>query len=65
MPIRIHLDNESKAKAYGSFSHHQTLDKNIPFKVSGLAGLPSTHLMNLNMFMNAIKTELDADVGQQ
>jgi len=65
MPIRIHLDNESKAKAYGSFGHHQTLDKNIPFKVSNLAGLPSTHLMNLNMFMNAIKKELDEDVAKQ
>lgn len=65
MPIRIHLDNESKSKAYGSFGHHQTLDKNIPFKVSNLAGLPSTHLMNLNMFMNAIKKELDEDVAKQ
>lgn len=59
MPIRICLDNESKAKAYGAFGHHQTLDKNIPFRVSGLAGMPATHLMNLNMMMHAIKTELD------
>lgn len=59
MPIRFCLDKESKAKAYGSFGHHQTLDKNVPFRVSGLAGMPATHLMNLNMMMHAIKPELD------
>lgn len=59
MPDTICLDNISKAKSYGSFVHHQTLDKNIPFRVSGLAGMPATHLMNLNMMFHAIKPELD------
>lgn len=59
MPIRICLDNESKAKAYGGFGHHQTLDKNIPFRVSNMSSQPATHLMNLNMLMHAIKKELD------
>lgn len=65
MPVRVHLDNESKAKAYGSFGHHQTLDKNVPFRVSNLAAMPATHMMNLNMFFNAIKPELDGEYEQQ
>ena len=64
MPIRIALDNESRAKAYGSFGHHQTLDKNIPFRVSGLSAMPATHMMNLNMFFHAIKKELDDGLKQ-
>lgn len=50
------FDNESKAKAYGGFGHHQTLDKNIPFRVGGYAGQAATNLMNLNTLM--AQTEL-------
>lgn len=46
------MDNESKAKAYGGWGHHQTLDRHVPYRISGYAGLPSTVLMNLNVFMN-------------
>ena len=49
------FDNESKAKAYGGFGHHQVLDKNIPFKVGGYAGQTSTNLMNLNTLMSQEK----------
>lgn len=45
------FDNESKAKAYGGFGHHQTLDKNIPFRVGDYAGQAATNLMNLNTLM--------------
>lgn len=45
------LDLESKAKAYGSFGHHQVLDKNIPFKVSKYAGQTATNLMNMNTLL--------------
>ena len=45
------FDNESKAKAYGGFGHHQVLDKNIPFRVGGYAGQAATNLMNLNTLM--------------
>jgi len=45
------VDNESKAKAYGSFGHHQTLDKNALFKVSKYAGQTATNLMNLNTLL--------------
>ena len=44
-------DNESKAKAYGAFGHHQVLDKNKPFTVSKYAGQTATNLMNLNTLM--------------
>lgn len=54
--VIVHIDNESKAKAYGSFGHHQTLDKNSLFKVSKYAGQTATNLMNLNMLM--LQTEL-------
>lgn len=50
------FDNESKAKAYGGFGHHQTLDKNVPFRVGGYAGQAATNLMNLNTLM--AQTEL-------
>jgi len=49
-------DNESKAKAYGGFGHHQVLDKNIPFKVSRYAGQTATVNMNLNTLL--LQTEL-------
>jgi hypothetical protein len=52
------VDNESKAKAYGSFGHHQTLDRNIPFKVGDYAGQAATNLMNLNTLMS--QTEIMA-----
>lgn len=45
------FDNESKAKAYGGFGHHQTLDKNIPFRVGDYAGQTATNLMNINTLM--------------
>ncbi|MNT95818.1 hypothetical protein D3C72_2377720 [compost metagenome] len=44
-------DNESKAKAYGAWGHHQTLDRNIPFTVGDYAGQAATNLMNLNTLM--------------
>lgn len=49
--IVLLVDNESKAKAYGGFGHHQVLDKNIPFKVGDYAGQAATNLMNLNTLM--------------
>lgn len=51
MYVLFLLDNESKAKAYGSLGHHQMLDKNVPFKVSKYAGQTATNLMNLNTMM--------------
>jgi hypothetical protein len=51
MYIVVLADNESKAKAYGGFGHHQVLDKNIPFRVGGYAGQAATNLMNLNTLM--------------
>lgn len=45
------FDNESKAKAYGGWGHHQVLDKNTPFKVGNYSGQTSTNLMNLNTLM--------------
>lgn len=45
------IDNESKAKAYGSFGHHQTLDKNGLFKVSKYAGQTATNMMNANTLL--------------
>lgn len=45
------FDNESKAKAYGGWGHHQTLDRNAPFKVGDYAGQTATNLMNLNTLM--------------
>lgn len=45
------FDLESKAKAYGGFGHQQTLDKNIPFRVSSYAGQTTTNLMNVNTMM--------------
>lgn len=51
MYVLFLLDNESKAKSYGSFGHHQTLDKNTPFKVSKYAGQTATNLMNLNTLL--------------
>ncbi len=56
MYVLFLLDNESKAKAYGAFGHHQTLDKNVPFKVSRYAGQTATNLMNLNTLL--MQTEL-------
>jgi len=50
------FDNESKARAYGGFGHHQVLDKNVPFKVGDYAGQTATNLMNLNTLMK--QTEL-------
>lgn len=50
------FDNESKARAYGGFGHHQVLDKNVPFKVGDYAGQAATNLMNLNTLMQ--QTEL-------
>jgi hypothetical protein len=49
--ITFPMDNESKAKAYGGWGHHQTLDRHVPYRISGYAGLPSTVLMNLNTMM--------------
>jgi len=54
--IVLVFDNESKARAYGGFGHHQTLDKNIPFRVGDYAGQAATNLMNLNTLM--AQTEL-------
>jgi len=51
MYIVLIFDNESKAKAYGGFGHHQTLDKNVPFRVGDYAGQAATNLMNLNTMM--------------
>lgn len=51
------IDNESKAKAYGAFGHHQTLDRNTPFKVSRYAGQTVTNLMNMNTMM--MQTPID------
>lgn len=51
MYLVLMLDNESKAKAYGSFGHHQMLDANQPFKIGRYAGQPATNLMNLNTLM--------------
>ena len=45
------IDNESKAKAYGAWGHHQTLDRNTPFKVSRYAGQTVTTQMNLNTML--------------
>jgi hypothetical protein len=45
------MDNESKAKAYGGWGHHQTLDRHTPYRISRYAGMPSTVLMNLNSLM--------------
>lgn len=45
------FDNESKAKAYGGWGHHQTLDRNVLFKVGDYAGQTATNLMNLNTLM--------------
>ena len=56
MYIVFIFDNESKAKAYGGFGHHQSLDKNIPFRVSPYAGQAATNLMNFNTLM--IQSEL-------
>jgi len=50
--VVVLVDNESKAKAYGSFGHHQTLDRNIPFRVGDYAGQTATNLMNLNTLMH-------------
>jgi len=49
--IVLMADNESKAKAYGAWGHHQTLDRNIPFTVGDYAGQAATNLMNLNTLM--------------
>lgn len=45
------IDNESKAKAYGAWGHHQVLDRNVPFKVSRYAGQTVTTQMNLNTML--------------
>ena len=50
--VVIMVDNESKAKAYGAFGHHQVLDRNIPFRVGDYAGQAATNLMNLNTLMS-------------
>lgn len=47
------VDNESKARSYGGWGHHQVLDKHVPFKVGGYSGQVSTSLMNLNTLMNS------------
>ena len=46
------VDNESKAKAYGGWGHHQTLDRNNPFRVGDYASQTATNLMNLNTLMH-------------
>lgn len=46
------MDNESKAKAYGGWGHHQTMDRNTPFKVGDYAGQTATNLINLNTLMH-------------
>ena len=53
--IVLLVDNESKAKAYGGFGHHQSLDRNIPFKVGGYSGQAATNLMNLNTMMQQVE----------
>lgn len=50
--VVVLIDNESKAKAYGGWGHHQTLDRNTPFKVGDYAGQTATNLMNLNTLMH-------------
>lgn len=50
--VVVLVDNESKAKAYGGWGHHQTLDRNQPFKVGDYAGQTATNLMNLNTLMH-------------
>lgn len=50
--VVVLVDNESKAKAYGGWGHHQTLDRNNPFKVGDYAGQTATNLMNLNTLMH-------------
>jgi len=46
------MDNESKAKAYGGWGHHQAMDRNTPFKVGDYAGQTATNLINLNTLMH-------------
>lgn len=55
--IVVLVDNESKAKAFGGWGHHQTLDRNNLFKVGDYAGQTATNLFNLNtlMMQSAIK----------
>lgn len=58
MFVMLSIDNESKAKCYGSLGHQQMLDKNKLFTVGGYAGQTATNLMNLNVMMNAVKNKL-------
>ena len=55
MYVVLLLDNESKAKGYGGFGHHQTLDPNRAFKISRHAGQSATNLLNLNTKMTQTK----------
>lgn len=54
MYIRLMVDNESKAKAYGALGHHLMLDPNNLFRVGRYAGQSATNLMNLNMLMQQV-----------
>ena len=50
-------DNQSKARCYGSFGHHQMLDPNTPFKIGRYAGQTATNLMNINTLMQQMPLE--------